>query len=259
MENEEKKVKNIQSIHRALDILEFLVDSGDGKKLSEITEHCGLNKTTAFHLIKTLEARNYIEQSPDSLKYKTGGKLFSMGLTAYKNINLNKIFQPYMEQLLNRFNETVSLYHYCRMSSGMKGLCISFMESDNPVHVSVSVGKQIPLARTAAGKLYLSALTEERLAETLGQEEADPSSSPLPEPEILKNQLDRIRQDRYCIERGEYEDGVVNIAVPVYKYSGRVMAAICISIPEQRASDELLNDMCRAMLPISEELSSLSL
>ena len=74
MDNLEKNVKTIQSVHRALDILEFAVFSGNGQKLSTITEHCHLNKTTAFHLIKTLEARGYLEQSPDTLSYKTGGR-----------------------------------------------------------------------------------------------------------------------------------------------------------------------------------------
>jgi predicted transcriptional regulator len=88
MDNLEKNVKTIQSVHRALDILEFAVFSGNGQKLSTITEHCHLNKTTAFHLIKTLEARGYLEQSPDTLSYKTGGKVFELASKAYQNINL---------------------------------------------------------------------------------------------------------------------------------------------------------------------------
>ena len=73
MDNLEKNVKTIQSVHRALDILEFAVFSGNGQKLSTITEHCHLNKTTAFHLIKTLEAREmyklkYLHRSPSSLQ-----------------------------------------------------------------------------------------------------------------------------------------------------------------------------------------------
>ena len=107
MDNLEKNVKTIQSVHRALDILEFAVFSGNGQKLSTITEHCHLNKTTAFHLIKTLEARGYLEQSPDTLSYKTGGKVFELASKAYQNINLTTICQPYLEQLVSEFNETV--------------------------------------------------------------------------------------------------------------------------------------------------------
>ena len=250
MNIEEKKVKNIQSIHRALDILEFLVENGTGTKLSEIAEHCNLNKTTAFHIVKTLESRNYIEQSPDSLKYKTGGKLFTIGFAAYKGIDLNKICQPYMERLLQTYNETVSLYHYCKMENGMMALCISCMESDHSVHVSTAVGKLLPLTNTAVGKLYLSALSEDRLAPILEAEHAAPG---------LRDQLASIRKDHYCVEREEYEDGVVNIAVPIYKYSGRVMAVICISIPVHRVSEDLIQKISADMLPISRTLSSLSL
>lgn len=60
MITENKPVKTIQSVHRALDILEFLVEKGDGQRLSSIADYCHLNKTTAFHLLKTLETRGYI-------------------------------------------------------------------------------------------------------------------------------------------------------------------------------------------------------
>ncbi len=253
MANEKKEPKNIQSVHRALDILEYLIESGDGRKLSEIAESCGLNTTTAFHIIKTLESRNYIEQSPDSLKYKTGGKMFSLSLKTYRNVNLTRLFQPYIEQLSHSFGETVSLFHYCKIASGMKGLCVYALESENPVHVSVSIGKLVPLSNTAVGKLYLSALSEENLTETLASELEDPS---LPE---LRRQISDVGLKQYCVEFGEYEKDIINVAVPIYKYSGRVVASICISIPIHRAKEDRISEMVKAMLPISKELSALPL
>lgn len=251
---EDKKIKNIQSVHRALDILEYLVAGGSGKKLSEIAAACDLNKTTAFHLIKTLEARGYVEQSPDSLKYKYGGTLFQMATQVYQNVDLLTVCAPYMEQLFERYHETVGLYHYMKLDDKMQALCIQYIESTNPVKVSLSVGKWFPLHCTAVGKLYLSGLDEKNLNLEL-------SHTNLTENEIQKllAHLDQIHRQRYCIECEEFEIGITNIAFPIYKWSGRVMASICISLPTQRATTDLLTEIGTQMVPFSHQLSMMNL
>lgn len=257
MEQEQKNVKTIQSVHRALDILEFLIFSGDGQRLSAITDHCGLNKTTAFHLIKTLEARGYLEQSPDSLSYKTGGKVFELALKAYQNINLTQICQPYLEQLSSQFNETVGVFHYSKIDGRMQTLCTSYVESTHPVKVSVTLGKWLPLACTAVGRLYLSCLSPESLEEALQLENYIPATED--DRKKLYVKLADAKRHGYSIEREEYEEGVVNLAVPINKYSGRAIASICITMPSQRASQNRLKEMAAAMKPISRAVSALPL
>ena len=75
----------------------------------------------------------------------------------------------------------------------------------------------------------------------------------------LKEKLGKIHASGICLEQEEYEEGVVNIAVPIYKYTGRPIAAICVSIPVQRAQEELLNKMTEKLKKISREISSLPL
>ena len=257
MDNLEKNVKTIQSVHRALDILEFAVFSGNGQKLSTITEHCHLNKTTAFHLIKTLEARGYLEQSPDTLSYKTGGKVFELASKAYQNINLTTICQPYLEQLVSEFNETVGVYHYSKINGLTQVLCTSYVESTHPVRVSVAVGKWLPLMHTASGYIFLSSLSSDALKEILISD----GHSSLSDSDFssLKEKLEKIHTSGICLEQEEYVEGVVNIAVPIYQYTGRPIAAICVSTPVQRAQEELLNKMTEKLKKISREISSLPL
>lgn len=257
MIEENKSVKTIQSVHRALDILEFLVIKGDGEKLASIAEHCGLNKTTAFHLLKTLEVRGYIEQSPDTLYYKTGGKMFELSLKAYQNVNLNIFCQPYMERLLDEFNETVGLYHYARINGHTQALCTSYLESTLPVKVSFSLGKWTPLCCTAYGKMYLSCLKGKALDEAITLDECPKKL--MPARDKLDEQLFQARKNSWIIEYEEYEEGVVNIAVPIYKYTGRVIASLCAAVPVQRADKERLMKIVDAMSQMSKELSALPL
>ena len=112
MAEEQKSVKNIQSVHRALDLLEAVCERGYGYKLGDLAARCGLNKTTAFHLLKTLEARGYIEQSYDTQMYKLGWKSFDLFADAYEKIDSTTIALPYMEKIHDIVDETVSFYYF---------------------------------------------------------------------------------------------------------------------------------------------------
>ena len=257
MITENKPVKTIQSVHRALDILEFLVEKGDGQRLSSIADYCHLNKTTAFHLLKTLETRGYIEQSPDSQYYKTGGKMFELSLKAYQNVNLNIFCQPYMERLVDQFNESVGLYHYAKINGHTQALCTSYLDSTLPVKVSFSLGKWTPLCCTASGKMYLSCLTGDALTDAITNDQCP--SNLMPSLDKLEQQISLARQNSYIIEYEEYEDGVVNIAVPITKYTGRIIASLCVALPVQRATKEHINAIVTKMKQMSKELSAIPL
>ncbi|MCI8453110.1 MAG: IclR family transcriptional regulator [Lachnospiraceae bacterium] len=261
MENGKKSPQTIQSIQRSLDILEFLVEHGSGQKLVSIAEACGLNKATAFHIIKTLELRGYIEQSPDSLKYKLGGKLFELATKSYQRIDMNKICEPYMAEFIDRFNETIAVYNYAAIHGEMKALCTDFKESSLPVRVLLSTGKWLRLYASAPGRLYLSAYDDRRLDEyfdALGPLEKITAQT-ITQRTVLLEKIAACRQDRYCVEQEEYEPGVVNLAVPIYKYSGRVIASLCVTLPSQRAEAARLQQMAEFLLPASKELSDMDL
>ena len=256
MQNEEQKVKTIQSVHRALDILEFLVDSGNGFSLSTIAEHCKLNKTTAFHLLKTLENRGYVAQSFDTQFYKVGWKCYDLTSSLYDNQNVVQAGRPYMEQLLKEFNETVLLCHCTSMGHQTMGFCLCQLESTIPLHTSHPIGSRLPLYCTAQGKAYMTGLSEENLDRTLDELEFTPyTENTITDKDILKEQIAQIRRQGYCIEREEFQTGVCTLAVPVTKYTGRIIFSLVISMPTQRATDERLENMIRIMLPMAKELS----
>ncbi len=80
-----------------------------------------------------------------------------------------------------------------------------------------------------------------------------------PDPARLLEQMETVRRKRYCLESEEHEVGIVNVAAPIYKYTGRAIASICISVPVQRASKERLQEMARAVVPMGEEISRMAL
>lgn len=253
---EEKNVKTIQSVNRAFDILEYLVSVGDGKKLTDIADHFGLNKTTTFHLLKTLEARGYVEQNTDAHQYSYGGKMFELGLQAYRNVNLNIYSQPYLNKLINMYDETAALFHYLKRNGNVQSICTSLNESTQSVKVSLSLGEWYPLSCTASGLMYLSCLNDESLNSAI---EHDSFPEKIPDKTTLTNLLTEARTKSHIIERELYQSGVVSIAAPIYKYTGRVIASLCVMLPIQRAEEDYINEIAVTLTDMTKELSELPL
>lgn len=250
---EEKQAKTIQSVHRALDLLECIADSGYGYRLGEVAARCGLNKTTAFHLLKTLESRGYIEQSYDTQYYKVGWKTLETFGDVYKKMDSPAIAMPYMERICARLDETVSLYYYVKMGERYKGICLAQLESEQPLRYTSRVGARIPLHCTAAGKVRFLGYSSQMLAEQLELLDFEAHTpATVTDKQTLAEQLEVIRRQGYCIEREEYQPGICSVAVPLFKYTGRVTYALAVEVPAARADEERLSQIAAVMM---EELS----
>ena len=248
---DEKAVKNIQSVHRALDILECISESGSGYRLGDLADRCQLNKTTAFHLLKTLEVRGYVEKSYDSKIYKLGWKSYDLFSDTYEKLNIRSAILPYMEEIRRRTDETVSLYNYLQFQGYYVGICIIQLESNQPLKFSSKLGSRIPLHCTAAGKVHLLCYSGDVLTDLMAKM---PYTSYTPattgNAELLSEQLRDIRQAGYCIEREEFTPGICSVAVPLFKYSGRISFSVGISVPATRELDGRLNEIAHSMMDV---------
>ncbi|WP_328589453.1 IclR family transcriptional regulator [Niallia circulans] len=69
----------IQSVERALQILDLFNDHTVELKITEISEQMGLHKSTVHSLLKTLQQSRYIDQNSENGKYRLGLKLVERG------------------------------------------------------------------------------------------------------------------------------------------------------------------------------------
>jgi len=240
MENR-KPEKSIQSVNRALDILECISYSGSGYKLGELAARCNLNKTTAFHLLKTLAARGYVEKSCDSQIYKMGWKSYELFSAFYENLDEMPFVLPYMEEIRKQTGETVSLYNYLLYQGYYAGVCVHQLESAQPLKYFPKIGSRVPMHCTAAGKVHLLSYSGEELA---AQMEKMPYPrytpfTPANAQEVLA-QLEEVKRLGFCIEREEYMRGICSVAVPLFKYNGRNSFTVSVSVPLSRGSKSRL-------------------
>ena len=234
-EGEYRIVKNVQSLDRALDILLVFTPEEPEIGIVEICKKVGLPKGTVFRLVYTLSQRGFLSQNKQNGKYCLGPKAFEVGRVALSQMEIRKVARTHLEELRNSSGETVHLV----IQDNDEVLYIDKYESSQSIRMSSFIGQRMPLYCTAVGKVLLSTMSDnevDSICRLKGMRKVTPST--ITNLEILKNELKKIKKQGYALDDEENEVGLRCIAAPISDLSGKVIAAISISAPIMRMTDE---------------------
>ncbi|MGF7186933.1 DNA-binding IclR family transcriptional regulator [Desulfitispora alkaliphila] len=251
-----EEVKTVQAVERALSILEVLAGVGRPISITEIAEVSNLNVSTVHRLLGTLMVKGLVDQENDTAKYKLTMKLFQIGNAALYNVDIQAIARPYMQELLERCNETVNL----SVLDGTEVVYVDQLESTNMVIVKmfVKVGNKGPAHCTSSGKVLLAGLPQEKLEQIINKIELKKyTNETITDVEMLKKELDRVRKQGYAFSLGERDESVRCLAAPIHNHQGKVVASISVSGPASRITSYYLNnELIPIMLDVSAKISS---
>ncbi len=237
----EKEGKYVQSLERALNILEVMARGGGSITVTELAEKADLKISTVHRLLTTLSHRGYVEQDPEDNKYRLGFKLLEIGSAVLQSSDIRAVARPYLEELVDRCNETANL----AILDGSQVVYIDQVESKNFVIVKMfaQIGNRGSVHCTASGKVLLAFLPEEKIDEVLEDVELIKyTNETIVEPEHLKKELQRIREEGCAFDWGEREEHVRCVAAPIFDHEGKIAASISVSGPSTRMTSYFIKN-----------------
>ncbi|EEG76879.1 IclR family transcriptional regulator [Dethiobacter alkaliphilus] len=247
----------VQSVERALKILIVLAEAGTPLTLTQIRDKADLNISTAHRLLHTLMNDGFINQDKDNGKYLLGLRTFEVGHAALYSMDIRTTARPFLQELVDRCNETTNL---AILDQG-EVVYIDQIESLNMIKIFARVGSRGPAHCVGAGKALLAQLSDRELK--LFIEQKAPlerfTEFTICDPEKLIAEMAKIRKHGYALDNGELEEGVRCVAVPVWDYENKAIAAISVSGPDTRLTDafileRLIPEVMAAADKISERL-----
>lgn len=227
----------IQSVDRALDILEALAASSGRLALADIAARTGLKASTCHHLVSTILRRGYVSQDRDTRRYSLGSKIFELSEARAGQIDLLGLAMPYLARLNEITGEAI---HLCVME-GLNLVTLGKLGSRYAVKVDSTVSKSNAAHATATGKAILAWLPESEVDEILvakGMERF--TDRTIVSRDLLVEELRKVRRHGYAEDVEEFEPGVVCIGAPVRGSKGTVLGSISLSMPTMRVSEESL-------------------
>ena len=231
-----KNSSPVQSIDRVFDILETLSTSTHGMTLTELSTEVGLHTSTTHRLLSCLIAREYVQKDMATNKYRLTLRLFEIGNRAISGMNLLSIALPHIEHLADATGETIHLV----ARRGNEVVYLYKEETNNSiVRIASFVGLHNPMYCTAVGKSILAYLPQDdinKIWEETNVIQFTPHT--IANYEELAKDLEQVRLKGYAIDHEEHELGVTCVAAPIFNYTGLPVAAISVSFPSTRVSEE---------------------
>jgi DNA-binding IclR family transcriptional regulator len=245
----------VQSVDRTLTILEVLSDCNDGLGITEISSLVNLHKSTVHRLLSTLIYKGYVVQDEESSKYKITFKLFELGSKKVHKLDLLEISRPYTKMLMESVNEVVHLI--IREETDI--VYIDKVEANNTISMASRIGKRNPMYCTATGKAILAYLPEEEIREVWNKSKIVKLTKKTNTDFILfKKELQEVKKNGYAIDDEENEIGVKCVGAPIFDMNGDVVAAISVTGPVTRITDDKIdfisNEVMQCTNLISKEM-----
>lgn len=228
----------VPAVTRALDILELFLTRGPELSSAEIIELTGIPKTSAHSIINTLVEREYLvrfgEYQPH--RFRLGIRAFELGSVSFSGRDVATVGQSIAEDLSARFDETVQI----GVLNGTDVIPVVKVDGQQSIQLVSKVGKRTPAHCTALGKSLLAWLPETALEALYpsGSELEQLTERSITSVSELHEHLKEVRQAGASREFCESNESAVCVASPIRDSSGRVVAAISMSVPVVRWSTD---------------------
>lgn len=243
----------VKSAARVLDLMELLVGHRDGLTLSEICDVQRWPKSSTLALVRTLRDREFLADGRRERSYRLGPRLVQLGFAYLSGIDLVRDGQEVVREVSRRCDETVHLATLV----GRNVIYVAKEEGTGQVRMVSAIGKTVPAHGTGVGKMLLSALSSEEfdrlIPSDLRLEQL--TETTFADREALLAELAATRERGYALDDGESTVGLRCVAAPVYDATGHMVAAMSVSVPSPRMTDERLNELRELILDGAAELS----
>ena len=223
----------VQSIDRAAELLAAIAAAPGAEAAPALADRCGLNRSTAWRILATLEHHGLVEREPDSNRYRLGLAVLRLAAAAGDE-PLVRLAHPVLLELAEATGETANLAVARRLE-------LVYADQVQARHVMAPdwMGHAVPLHATSTGKAFLAALPAAELDALLQAPLPGYTATTLTEPAALRAELDQVRARGWALSRGELELALWGVSAAVRDGAGRPAAVISVWGAGERVGERI--------------------
>jgi IclR family acetate operon transcriptional repressor len=239
----------VQSVDRAVAILDALRARGDYLGVTELSNELGLHKSTVHRLLVSLRRGGFVERDPRTRRYRLGIRLVELGYAVLNSRGLPQIALPYLHYLADSIQEVC----YLAIRDGDRILNVLQVPAPHMVQ-SVSWMGAGSLHATSTGKVFLAHMEDDAKEPYLQRGLAAYTDNTITEASKLRSELESVRDRGYATSWEEETEGVNAVAVPLRKPDGAIVAAIGLAGPSFRFTQQKALEVPEMMIGVAREI-----
>jgi DNA-binding IclR family transcriptional regulator len=246
-----RRSHNVQAVDRAAALLKAIAAGPEPATAWELAVRCGLNRSTTWRLLSTLESHGLVERDALTQRYRPGYVAIQLASAADMDAIARRV-RPIIERLAASVGEIVTLAAARRFNL----VYVDQADPPGPPTPNWS-GRPIPLHATSSGKVFLAWLPDEERRTVLPRTLEQFTARTITDPEQLEQALTQIRRDGYGTCVGEYEEFSNGVSAALLDSHGRPLVILNVWGPSQRVTRQRLPGLGREALRAVHEMSAM--
>lgn len=244
--------KQISMITKSFEVLELLSKNPYGLTLQEIVTQLQYPKSSLYKIVSNLQEIGYLGREIDSSRYFLSRKLLTLGVTAFNSSNIIERSKEYMKLLRDEVGESVMIGTLI----DDEVVLLEQITGSLDFVFTLKQGMRFNLYSTAPGKVILAFLDKSKQNEIVDNLRLEAINEyTITDKELLKKELDIIRQKGYAADINETVEGVHCIAAPIWDETKNAIACVWTSGPEGRLPKKNIETIAQRIIECGLSIS----
>ncbi|MDG4898555.1 IclR family transcriptional regulator [Mesorhizobium sp. WSM4976] len=241
--------RQMKTVRTTISVLRQFSKNEPELGVSEIARRLGLDKATVHRVLKTLIAERFVEQDPDTKRYRLGFAVLDIAAARMASFHFLANTAAEIQRLSASLGESVAIH---ALDAG-EMVCLNFVEASQPVRVSFFIGERFPIHVTSSGMAALSTMDRAQWEPLLAIANRDKRAPPV-SPVDMEARLEKVRRDGFAVVDQTFEAGVRAIASPIRDGNGNLACTISVAAPAQRRSVDDIASLAPAVLETARRI-----
>lgn len=241
-----------KTLAQGLELLKWIAAHAEAVGVREMARRTELNVALVQRLVNSLCDAGFVEQDPETRKYRIGAVAFHVGQAFLATIDLVELATPILRDLSSRH----ALNSYLAILRDDACLYLCVQQSPGALTVYATPGDRVPVHTTAIGKVLLAGMPDMEVkalfARTVLDKRTEKSKVDLAD---ISRELEEIRSGGLGVSDEENIPGIFALGAPIIDASGKTIAAVSCATAAHLASGE---DRARIAVAISQAADEIS-
>jgi len=218
----------VQSVDRAIDVIEVLATSHDALTLTELASSVGGSKSSVFATLQTLIARDLVGShgTGQDRRYQLGLGLARLGDLALSQVSFRDLALP----VLRALSAETGFTSRAAVWGGDCAVAIARVNGSTGITFDLHMGSREALHCSSVGKSMLFPLPDESIQSIINNIPLPRHTShTLVEPAALMANIKEARARGYATDDEEDANDIICIGAPVFDHQGTPVGAISVT------------------------------
>ena len=220
----------VRALARGLSILALFDVQHPDWSLNAISDQADISKTTAYRMLRTLEAKGFLTYDPATERYHVGKATIPLGYLALSYVGFVRSAHQFLEDLAEATGETVEL----TVSGSQGAVVVDQVMTKHPFRLNLPTGRILTDLANSSCRMHVAFLPPAEQEKYLRQTQQRFTPNTQTDREMIEGRLVSDREEGLSSDMEELDKGVCAVSAPVFERDGSLRAVLTVVAPAER-------------------------